>query len=389
MINILLPVITILSSIYFITLLYLRSALKRVPLQQDNDLSIKNVSVIICARNEEHNLPDLVECLKNQNTGKLIVEFILVNDRSEDNTPQIIDSISKENRLFKALHILDRINGFAPKKRAIDSAIKQAKGEIILLTDADGRPGNQWLKTMISFFTVETDMVIGYAPYIVKNRDGIIKKMLALEYLSIAAIALATVAVGFPLTCVGTNMAYRKKVYQDIDGFGKYKSFISGDDDLFLTRVREAGIYKVAYAATEKCHVSNNPPKSWKQFINQRLRYASKGFDYPLKVTLFLATYVIFNLSLLTGLLASMAGNKLIITTSILAFILKALFEFLFMNKAAKIIGDNRFLKYFFPASLLHLPYILFFGIFGQFKLFKWAEKTVEYGISKTGTRNE
>lgn len=357
----------------------------RIPLNKNEDNSALKVSVIITARNEEKNLPGLIECLKDQHIENLDVEFILVNDRSEDATAQIINSITGTSQLFKAIHIEERISGYGPKKRAIDTAIKQANGDIILLTDADGRPGKYWVKSMVSYFLNGADMVIGYAPYKVHKSDGIFKKMLALEYFSIASIALASAATGFPITCVGTNMAYRKKVYQELDGFGEYKSFISGDDDLFLTRVREAGNYKIDYATDKQCHVFNNPPKSLNQFVNQRLRYASKGFNYPLKVTLMLATYVVFNIVLLAGLILGILSSVQLLLLTLTCFLLKSLFEIIFLKKAADTLGDRRFLKYYFPASLLHIPYILFFGILGQLKIFKWAEKTAEHGISKKG----
>ncbi len=384
--EIILLVITFLSIIYFTTLLFLLNGLKKyLPNALENDkTNTPKVSIIVSARNEEKKLPGLIKCLENQILKNIDIEFILINDRSDDNTARIIDDIVNNNKRFKAIHISDRINGFAPKKRAIDMAIKQAAGDIILLTDADGRPQNKWVISTIAYFQNGADMVIGYAPYQVKESENIFKKMLALEYFSIAAIALATAARNFPITCVGTNMAYRKKVYEDIDGFGEFKSFISGDDDLLLTRIREAGIYKIVYAANQNCHVFNNPPKSLEQFFNQRLRYASKGFNYPLKVILVLTLYVIFNLSIFSGFIVGIFASNIVLTAAIISFILKSLFEFLFLKQSAKRLADSRFLKFYFPAALLHIPYVLFFGILGQFKFFKWAEKKIEHGISKT-----
>jgi cellulose synthase/poly-beta-1,6-N-acetylglucosamine synthase-like glycosyltransferase len=383
--EILFAFITILTFVYFITLNFLENGLNKIkkPSQIKNEQVKVKVTVIVSARNEEKNLPALIDCLSAQNHENIDLEFILVNDRSEDLSGKIISEQSKIDSRFKALHITKRVEGFAPKKYAIDSAINIATGDIILLTDADGQPGKNWVKSMITYFANGADMLLGYAPYNVKNSDSITKKILALEYFSHASIAAATTGLGFPLTCVGTNMAYRKKVYQQIGGFGEYKSFISGDDDLFLTRVREAGNYKICYATDPRTHVYNAPPNSFKQFVHQRLRYASKGFDYPAKVTFGLIIYIFFNLSIFFGLFCGLAGSALVLQTTLLAIAIKTIFEYKFTRKAAAVIGDRRFTNYYFITSVLHIPYILFFGILGQFKLFRWAEKSTEHGIVK------
>ncbi len=340
------------------------------------------VSVIVSAHNEQKNLPDCIRRLSEQNYPDEKIEFILIDDRSTDLTLKLISEAAQKDSRFRYISITDRSPEMAPKKRAIDTGIRRARGEIILLTDADGRPGKNWARTMVSYFTDDTDMVIGYAPYAVKPAHHKIKRLLALEYLSHAAVAAATTGLGFPVTCVGTNMAYRKKLYLEIGGFGEYKRYISGDDDLFLTRVREARKYKIKYAADAESHVYNNPPQLWSKFLHQRTRYASKGFSYPVKVTAALVTYYLFNLSLLAGVVFAFF-YPVFFPMILFTLAAKALAEFHFMQKAAEFINDKRHLIFFPIAFVLHVPYVIFFGFLGQFKRFRWAEDTVEAGIQK------
>ena len=91
------------------------------------------MTVIVCARNEQKNLPGLFNCLEKQKTEMIDVEFIIVNDRSEDNTGDLIMRQTTRDNRFKGIDINDRLDGYAPKKRAIDEAVKQAKGEILLV----------------------------------------------------------------------------------------------------------------------------------------------------------------------------------------------------------------------------------------------------------------
>lgn len=376
---ILLLTLFVLTILYVITLIYLSSGFSKIK-KQPRTNRLVSVSVIVCAHDEEKHLPQCIEHLRLQDYPANQVEFILVNDRSADATKTIIEKIAGQDKRFKGLHINDRLADFAPKKRAIDLAIQQAKGEIICLTDADGRPGRKWLKTMVSYFTEDTDMVIGYAPYTTKPEKNFNKRLLALEYLSHAAVAAASTGVGYPATCVGTNMAYRKKLYLEIGGFGEYKSYISGDDDLFLTRVREAKKYKIKYAAAAESHVYNDPPQLWSKFLHQRMRYASKGLHYSFGLTLSLLAYFMYNFLLLSSAMLSPWQAELL--TPVLAFLsVKWLAEFFFISRAAEVLNDRRNLMVFPPAAILHIPYIIIFSILGQFNHYRWAEENAEAGI--------
>lgn len=340
------------------------------------------ISVVVCAHNEEKNLPNCLRHLSQQVYPKERVEFIIVNDRSTDRTQEIIERFQEQDARFRSIVIHDRLPDFAPKKRAIDAAIRQANGEIILLTDADGRPGPHWIATMASYFTPDTHMVLGYAPYTIRPANHFVKKLLALEYLSHAAVAAASTGLKMPLTCVGTNMAYRKQLYLEIGGFGKYKAHLSGDDDLFLTRVREAHKYTIKYATDAEAQVFNNPPQLWSKFLHQRMRYASKGFDYPLKVTIGLILYYLMNV-----LLTTLTFFSLISPPFPLALLgiwgSKILAEFVFMNKAASVLHDRRTLQVFPVAALLHPLYVVIFGAIGPFKRFRWADAHVEAAVQK------
>ncbi|MCB0281154.1 MAG: glycosyltransferase [Calditrichae bacterium] len=387
--SIYLAFVAVFTFVYFLTFMLLKQGLKNLRKNQNRNQNkeYKSVSVVVSARNEQKNLPGLFSALEEQNTDGIVVEFIIIDDRSEDKTGEILEGQAAKDPRFKIITIKDKIPGFAPKKRAIDLAISQSGSDIILLTDADGRPGPLWIKSYLDLFNCGADMVIGYAPYKIAREASLAQKMLALEYFSHASIAAATTGLEFPLTCVGTNMAYLKNVYREIDGFGEYKSFISGDDDLFLTRVRESKKYRIDYNCSAESQVWNAPPSSFKKFVNQRLRYASKGFNYPFKVTIVLALYVIYNFLLFAGPAAGQLLDIRILIVALLALLVKMLTEFFFVQQAAKLLNDRRFVYLYFLTSLLHMPYVLFFGVAGQLKIFKWAEQKAEYGITREQAR--
>jgi cellulose synthase/poly-beta-1,6-N-acetylglucosamine synthase-like glycosyltransferase len=355
---------------YVIILICLYKGLRQVTLPAANDTPA--VSVIISMHNEEKNIPGLLTALLNQDYPSHLLEIIFIDDRSTDATHSLLEKAHRDNPYIKVISIANLQKNFAPKKRAIDTAINHACGEIILLTDADGRPGPRWIKTMVQYFDQTTGMVLGYAPY---SSRGLISHMLALEYFSHAVVAAATTGLGFPLTCVGTNLAYRKCVYSELNGFGKYRFYHSGDDDLFMQRVRDESAWNIRYATDPQSHVWNAPPVNWIHFLNQRLRYASKGFFYPRKIL-----FILILAFLLNVLFVILAILGFFIPYSATVFWvgigIKIIGEYAIMCAAKNRLGETRKLYLMPLLSILHIPYVVFFALFAQILKFQWAGRS-------------
>ncbi len=93
------------------------------------------LSVIVAARNEEKQiyssiLTQLKQSYKN-------VEWILVNDRSTDETGKIMDELAKVDRRITVIHITELPKGWLGKNHALYKGTLQASGKWILFTDAD------------------------------------------------------------------------------------------------------------------------------------------------------------------------------------------------------------------------------------------------------------
>ena len=140
--------------LYFGSLLLMTRGLRILP-ASGNQVLIPSVTVIVCFHNEEKNVRELTECLKNITYPQEKLEILLVNDRSTDHTGDLLERIPGELTGCRVIEIKDLQDDFAPKKYALDLAIRQAGGEIILLTDADGRPGKNWIYSMVSEFGEE------------------------------------------------------------------------------------------------------------------------------------------------------------------------------------------------------------------------------------------
>jgi len=92
-------------------------------------MKIKKISIIIPCYNEEKTI-DLV-LQKVTNYKKYETEIILVNDGSTDNTFRVVNEFKE-----KSIILINHENNFG-KGKAIDTGVKLATGEIVLIQDAD------------------------------------------------------------------------------------------------------------------------------------------------------------------------------------------------------------------------------------------------------------
>jgi len=352
-------------------------------LRKPTSIDQPSVSVVVAARNEENNIGALLSALINQDYPAEKLEIIIVDDASTDGTASIIqDFLCKHDRSrIRQILVKDRQNVISPKKQALNLGIHQAKGDIVLLTDADCVPPPGWISGMTKYFTAPVGMVIGFSPYELPHLRNLWEYLLAIDSLSLAALAAGTAGWARPATCNGRNLAYRKDAFEQVGGFEDIKQFVSGDDDLFLRVVMQKTQLQVCYAYDAELVVPTKLLTSWRQFYHQRIRHASKGRSYGWRATVALSTVYFYNLLLLTALLGAVIAPPLIFFF-LLALLIKSFAEFVLLYIFARRMHRTSILRCFPLAALLHIVYVVVFGALGQFGKFRWKEaKVVERGL--------
>lgn len=355
---------------YTAILLVLRGGL--LNLEKGINKNQPKVSIIVAVRNEERKIKNCLTAILEQRYPKSKLEILVIDDRSEDGTAEIVTNLMKKHSQIILLQINDTSSHLAPKKRAINLGIQHATGEIIVTTDADCQPGPLWISEMIKYFDSDVGLVIGYNPYkIDKSKSPLLQQILSLDYFAMACVAVASTGLEYPISCSGGNLAYRKEVYKQIGGFRKFGSWVSGDDDFFLEQVRQKTSWKVRYAANSKTFVPTDPPENFKAFFHQRIRYASKCGHYEPPITLTLFGVYLLNFLLLLGLFISPFAPQFL-TIWVVAFISKILAEYLFLRRGQILFKSNHDVSVFLLTALLHPPYIVLVGLLGQFMRFNW-----------------
>ncbi len=244
------------------------------------------ISVIVCAKNEAENIAEFLPKILEQNYSDF--EVVLVDDQSKDNTEYVLKDLKRKYYNLKMVKIEQHIKHRVGKKFALTLGIKAAKHEYLLLTDADCVPSSKdWLSKMVSNFSAEKLIVLGYGAY--KKKKGLLNKMIRFDSVNVTLQYFSYALAGLPYMGVGRNLAYKKSVFFDNKGFASHIHIPSGDDDLFIQEV--ATKQNVAIEISEETHTISETKQRWKEWVFQRKRHISASEKYRIIFKFLLALW--------------------------------------------------------------------------------------------------
>ncbi len=374
--NILIIIILILTSYYVIFLLKIYFGLTKLTTLQEEKIQQEFISIIVPFRNEENNILALYKNLTNQDYPDNKYEIIFINDSSTDDSLTLLENASqKENVFIYSVPKDYSIN--AHKKRAVRFGIEKSRGEIIVTTDADCIHPKEWLKNLLKFMDEKTGFVSG--PVEFKSDSDFFYKMQRLEFAGLVITGAGLIGYRNPIICNAANIAYRKKAYQDVEGFTFQMNLSSGDDELLMQKIHRDTDYKIVFALDKKAIVSTNANSTIKEFYHQRKRWASKGLFYDDSFLLIkLILIFLFYLSLFIQPILGFLISAKFFLTFIFSFLIKIFFEYLVLKKGTSLLFDPRILKPFLITEILQVPYILISGFMGMFGNLVWKDRTIK-----------
>lgn len=276
--------------IYFIYLAVAFGGVRRYRPKRGNsdEASLPAVSVVVAAHNESSHLAELIQCLDRLCYPRNLLQIIIVDDRSTDETRALIERLCKKYT-FEYLRIENVSSRYSPKKFALTAGIQAAQNELILVTDADCRPGPKWVRQIVSAFHPACVAVTGFSP--VKCCHARLTELLSIDSLANAALSLSGVGWRKPFLTTGRNFAYRKTAFENAGGFAGFEREISGDDDLLLQRLVPYG--EVEFVLDAEAHVpSLGGPETVRAWLRQKRRHISASKKYAHGVQL---GYLVFH----------------------------------------------------------------------------------------------
>ena len=316
-----------------------------------------SVSVIVCAKNEEENVANFIPLLVEQNYPDF--EIVLIDDASSDGTLDIFEDFEKQYPNIRLVKVQNNEAFWGNKKYALTLGIKAAKNEYLLFTDADCYPTSKdWISAMISPFTVQKTIVLGYGGY-EKIANSFLNKLIRFETLLTAIQYFSWAKIGKPYMGVGRNLAYKKEEFFNVNGFINHIQVRSGDDDLFINEAAIARNTAIAY--TPESFTYSKPKTKYSDWITQKRRHVATANHYntldKLQLGLFYCSQLLF--ILLPIILLSFQFQWILVLSLIVVRYLSA---WIVIGFSAGKLKEND-LKYWFPIVELVL-------IFTQINIF-------------------
>lgn len=261
--------------LYFLTHLFLRYGLqKSLSLAVVNPSPENKVTIIVAAKNEEKIISDCISSLKTLTYNKENLEIFLVNDKSTDKTKEIMLRETAGLNYFKVIDSRpESSTNLKGKANALDTAIHQSSGEIIIGTDADCKVNKDWVQEVAKYYDSETAMVCGVT--FINSSKSMFHKVQALDWIYLQTLASASSGINMTLSCIGNNLSFRKNVYEELGGYSNIKFSVT--EDLALMQEMHAKKYKLKYPVNEKSLVETNACKDLNELFKQKRRWFRGG----------------------------------------------------------------------------------------------------------------
>ena len=332
------------------------------------------VSVVIPARNEEEHIGHCLDALSRQTYPAEQTEIIVVNDFSHDTTADRVRAYRQCILLNLSDYVSGEINSY--KKKAIETGIRHARGELILCTDADCTMDKDWIRTMVSAFE-EKQAAFLSAPVKIVPDGSWISVFQSLDFISLQGITGAAVFQNLYPMCNGANLGYTRAAFEQVGGFSGVDHIASGDDMLLMKKISASFPGRVRYIKDTRAIVETGAAKNLRTFLRQRIRWASKISHYDHKATFYtLALVYLLNLFLLVFFVACFFTGQ---WWWLLAFLLfKTISEYSFVARVAGFFNLKKLMPWFPLCQPVHILYTVVAGSFGSFGSYEWKNRKVK-----------
>ena len=332
------------------------------------------VSVIVAARNEEAVISKTLDDLVAQHYHKDSTEFIFIDDHSTDNTAAIIRNYEKYGVKLIQLNEDRALNSY--KKKAIQTAIGQSTGDLIITTDADCRMGPEWLSTVVGLYEEKGYKMIS-SPVAYFEEKSFFERAQSLEFLYLIGLGASTIGNQRPSTCNGANLAYEKAAFYEVGGFKGIDDLASGDDELLLHKMAAKYDNHIGFLKSRDAVVYTYAKPNLSEFIQQRRRWASKSTRYKNKSIIVLGVGIwLFNLSILLNVALSFYA-VFYLKLAFVQLFLKILIEFVFLWDVTGFARRRALLVLLPLLNLMHVLYIVYIGIAGNSGKYNWKGRMV------------
>ena len=219
------------------------------------------VSVIAPGKNEGKNIPALAASLPNQTYKN--TELIIVDDGSDDDTPQICRRLKKMGMID--VYVRNEIRG--GKASAANTALAYVNGKFVVHIDADSEMRSDAIECAIIPFYMDPEIGIVGGDVRVLKGETLANRLQAIEYMKSISVGRTVAAtLGMLRIVAGAFGAFRTDVLRQLHGWDVGPGL---DGDITL-KFRKLG-WKIEHEPASVCYT--NVPSTFKRLAKQRFRW--------------------------------------------------------------------------------------------------------------------
>ncbi|MDP4199795.1 MAG: glycosyltransferase [Bacteroidota bacterium] len=241
---------------------------------RDADLSpLPSCTVLVCARDEELNIDRCLASLEKIDYPKDRLQVLIVDDKSTDRTPQILEAWKQRMPNLQVLRTGEEIMHMRGKVNALTQGMDHATGEFVMITDADSHVRPNWVRQYLKYYHDDTGMVASITLLDVKYfLDGI----QSIDWSYLLGLAMASANVNIPLSVIGNNISVRRAAYEDVGGYRTIPFSVTEDYALFQAIWRKKP-WKVSFPLHGDLTVMSQPCPNFRAWWRQKHRWVKGG----------------------------------------------------------------------------------------------------------------
>ncbi|MCX6276670.1 MAG: glycosyltransferase [Bacteroidetes bacterium] len=332
------------------------------------------ISIIIPVRNEQAHVVRILEEMKNQDYPVDLMEVIVSDDSSDDDTMVLTSRYYCEHPSFPLVMVnSDGLNiSKSGKKQTIIRAIVRAKGEIVICTDADTWHSTSWVKTMVNGFKQkEIKMVLG--PVVFRSGNNLLQKVQAIEFLGITGATCGSATIGYPVMCNGANLGYRRCAFVEVGGYSSNLNYASGDDQFLMSSVRKRfGKGSIIFLYDSLAIVQTEAERTLIGFLHQRFRWVSKSPGYRDRGVIIVGAVTWLTISILfCGMVLGIFFRFILLIAVILWFVKMGL-DYPIIRIMLRFSEKREKPGYYIISQLFQLIYVPVVSLIGLFFPYRW-----------------
>ena len=258
------------------------------------------VSIICCAKNEEKSIGNLLEGLVKQDYPLKNFEILIVDDLSDDKTPDIVLEFAQKHEvsgpkisLIQKKDYPPKPEGFNPVAHGITLAIEEASHEIIVITEADCIHFPTYLKFIVIPFSDKYNELhkskynpnriefVGSPPIMIGN--SLIETLQRIDYSilvwhQLSALELGRAWLKKEVGAWGGSLVFTKSLFKRIDGWKGIEQH-SVQDLAIVRKFQHVGNTRALIAFDRRIQVESETEGTFRRAVRQRMRWFKGCWD--------------------------------------------------------------------------------------------------------------